>query len=455
MVRTVTPKTDQPAAAPSRPQRRQHLQQIHKTYQNNCESTYTEKIEQLDDQFDYPSHRHYYWSDPQQSILYGTPLYTEASPEQKLALNHLYWVFSYTATAAAEVQTALYNQVTAGVFAQLGGYDTLCDELALETTQEKSHIHAFQKINYQTSKSLLGPRGLEILLKRRSDSPQGHSPLMAPVYKTLRFVTQQMLKEHRHSVSLYLQELESRSKYIPAPTTGFGYLGSGLIAQSLLRFFTFNWGSSPFLASQYYNVRFMANMVLKNREHTVFKYYRTLQKKGEFIPAPTAVSYYHLLDESFHTTLSQVIGRDLYQDFAPPTLYEKYLANLSIYVVQYNALQGLNAGIPGLYLTDDQFFMGFIYKLLQHPLFGMTATDALYWVEQCFCQEHEGLHVAARWHHLLLKEFQRFFGGIAYLWPVNREMRLMAAGGSISPVVPRNQRIFQQFARTIAQNLSA
>jgi hypothetical protein len=454
MVRTAPPKTTQLAPVAELPHRRLHLQQIDKTYANNRASSYTEKIEQLDDQFEYPSHRHHYWSDPQQSILYGTPLYALASEQQKLALNHLYWVFSYTATAAAEVQTALYNQVTAGVFATLGGYGTLCQELELETTQEKSHIHAFQKINYQTAKSLLGPKGLETLLKRRSEQ-QGHSPLSAPIYRTLRFATQQMLRQHRPNTSEYLLELERRSKFIPAPTTGFGYLGSGLMAQSLLRFFTFNWGSSPFLASQYYNVRFMANMVLKNREHRVFKHCRMLQKQGEFIPTPTAVSYYHLLDESFHTTMSQVIGRDLCQDFAPPTVYEKYLANLSIYVVQYNALRGLNAGIPGLYLTDDQFFMGFIYKLLQHPLFGITATDALHWVEQCFCQEHEGLQVAARWHHLLLKEFQRFFGDLAYLWPVNRDMRLMAAGGAIDPVVQRNRRIFKQFSQAIAQDPSA
>ena len=452
MVNTVTPAVGQPAAAD--PQGRQYLKQIHKTYQHNCQSTYTEKIEQLDDQFDYPSHNHAYWSDPQQSILYGTPLYAEASASQKLALNHLYWVFSYTATAAAEVQTALYNQITAGVFANLRGYDTLCQELELETTQEKSHIHAFQKLNYQTANSLLGPKGWETLFKRRTESAPGQFLVASPLYHTLRWVTKGMLRHHRHCYSQYLQTLEHRSQFIPAPTTGFGYLGSGLAAQSLLRFFTFNWGSSPFLASQYYNVRFMANMVLKNREYKVFKYYRSLKKEGKFIPAPTAVSYYHLLDESFHTTLSQVVGRDLYRDLSPPTAYETYVANLSIYVVQYNALRGLNAGIPGLYLTDDQFFMGFIHKLLQHPLFGMTESEALHWVERCFCHEHEGLHVAAQWHHLLLKEFQRFFGRIDYLWPVNREMRLMAAGGAIQPAVQRNVTVFKQLQGVIAQSLT-
>ena len=65
----------------------------------------------------------------------------------------------------------------------------------------------------------------------------------------------------------------------------------------------------------------------------------------------------------------------LYKEFAPPTAYEKFVANLSIYLVQYNALQGLNPAIPGLYLRDEPFVMGFIFKLLQHPLFGMEAPE--------------------------------------------------------------------------------
>lgn len=427
-------------------QGRPYLEYIQKTYDRNCESSYTEKIERLDDQFSYAANRDYYWSEPEQSVLYGTPLYKQASHDQKLALNHLYWAFSYTATAAAEVQTAMFNQVTAGVFETLGGYDTLCQELTLETEQEKSHIHAFNRINQATTSNILGPRVFANLLKRRSPSP---SPLNPTLYKTLRWVAKTMLKRHRAVYSPYLKALEARSSVIPAPTSGFGYLGQGSMSQSLLRFYIFSWGSSPFLASQYYNVRYMANLLLKNREHRIFRHCRKLQQQQAYIPAPTAVSYYHLLDESFHTTMSQVIGQDFYREFAPPTAYEKWIANLSIYLVQYNALRGLSAGIPGLYLADDQFFMGFLYRLLQQPLFGCSAAEALAWIEQCFCQEHEGLHVAAQWHRRLLQEYRRFFEGFAYLWPVNREMRLMASGGDMAQVVANNRKHWRRFAQGV------
>ena len=259
-----------------------------------------------------------------------------------------------------------------------------------------------------------------------------------------------MLKGNRQHYSQYLSNLEQKYKFIPAPTSGFGYLGQGWTSQSMLRFIMFNWGGSPFLASQYYNVRMMANMLLKNREHRIFRYYRKLKQQGAFIPAPTAVSYYHLLDESFHTTMSQVIGRDLYKDFPAPTAYEKFVANLSIYLVQYNALQGLNPAIPGLYLRDEPFVMGFIFKLLQQPLFGMSAPEALDWMERCFCHDHDGLIVAGRWHQKLLKEHRHFFEKIDYLWPVNREMRLMSAGGSIHQSLQRNQACFEQLRATEA-----
>ena len=348
------------------------------------------------------------------------------------------------------MQTALFNQITASVFDNLRGFDTLSQELELETAQEKSHIHAFHRINQTTAKGLLGPKVFEKLLKNGTSPQPGTSPMVKQAYNASRLTAKTMLKGHAQYSSQYLRNLEQKYQFIPAPTSGFGYLGQGWASQTVLRFLMFNWGGSPFLASQYYNVRMMANMLLKNREHRIFRYCRKLKQKGDFIPAPTAVSYYHLLDESFHTTMSQVIGRDLYKELPKPTAYEKFVANLSIYLVQYNALQGLNPAIPGLYLRDEPFVMQFIFKLLQHPLFGMSAPEALDWIERCCCHEHDGLTVAAQWHQQLLKEHCHFFGEIDYLWPVNREMQLMAAGGSIDKALQRNRDRFAQFSRTVA-----
>jgi hypothetical protein len=245
---------------------------------------------------------------------------------------------------------------------------------------------------------------------------------------------------------LYLQELEKKGEFFPVPRQGY----FGIVTPPpLLQFFTFNWGSSPFLACQHYTYRFTGNMVLKNYEYRYCKYYRELEKKGEPIPAPTAVSYYHLLDESFHTTTSQLIGRDLYKDLPKPTAYEKFLANAIAHMMQLNFLNGLCSGIPAVFL-GDAFFMPFYYKLLCSPLFNMSSSEALYWMEKCFCHEHEGFHVGIKYHQRLLQELIRFFSSIDYLWPINRELRLMTSRGSISHALQSNIKAFRQFSSSVA-----
>lgn len=56
---------------------------IELTYRSNSDSDYTEKIQELDRNFDYDDNLNYYWTDPEQSLLYGTPLYEVASSTQK------------------------------------------------------------------------------------------------------------------------------------------------------------------------------------------------------------------------------------------------------------------------------------------------------------------------------------------------------------------------------------
>ena len=440
-------------------------------YQNNVNSDYTEKIEQLDRAFNYADNSGHYWGDPELSIFFGSPLYQEASPSQKLALNHLYWVAEYEQIAAGESGTIIYNQVTSGVFAALGGYDTLCQELELETDQERYHIHAFQKIGHKTKTALLGKpklnrqqlgRTLNSQQKKTNNRqrqplipqfwrefflPQGANASSSQFqYQCLRSLTRLLLYQQRNNYSQYLQQLEAKNEFFPIPTTGYFGIAT---PQPLLQLFTFNWGSSPFLACQHYSYRFTGNMVLKNYEYQYFKHFKELDKKGEFIPAPTAVSYYHLLDESFHTTTSQIVGRDFYQDFPAPNAYEKFLANVIIYVMQLNFLRGLCIGLPAVFMGDP-FYLPFYYKLLRSPVFDFSPQEALHWLEKNLCQEHQGLHSALKYHQQLLKDLRRFFSSLDYLWPSNRELRLMASQGSISRTLETNRQALQKFSQTVA-----
>lgn len=433
-------------------------------YRRNTESDFTEKIAALDKVFDYASNSEHNWGEEELSLLYGTPLYDQASPAQRLALNHLYWTTQYNQTAATEANAVLYNQVTAGVFSNVGGYDSLCQELALETDQERDHIHAFHTIGYKTKRALLGQTGFTASIQGKSvkhnsgklpaakSSNSGfnfgwkRSPLAAFQDPAFRFVTNQvLLREQAQYYSTYLQEFEQKGEPIPAQTTGL--LGQ-LAPRPLLQFFTLNCGTSPFLSCVFYVARFMANMLIKNYEYRYSHYFKTLEHRGEFIPAPVAVSHYHLLDEAFHTTTSQLIAQELYKEFKP-SAYEKFVANATIYRAQSIGLSGLSGGLPAIFRNDDAFILSY-YRLLQSPVFGMSSEDALYWLDRCLCEEHEGFHVTLKYHQRLLTDLRRLFDGIDYLWAVNREMNVMASGGSIAKAIQANRTAFQQFAKTAA-----
>ncbi|MCC5610268.1 hypothetical protein LC612_26815 [Nostoc sp. CHAB 5834] len=431
---------------------KKHFQVIDKTYHNNKESDYTEKIEALGKNFDYSRNGNYFWGNRELSTLYGTPLYEQASQAQKLALNHLYWVGQYQHTASAEANTMLYNQITSGVFAHVGGYETLCQELDFETSQERYHINTFHKIGYKTKIALLGKESLGNPLHKKLNNQTNNNLLSklpelpnkeALQNSTFRFLTKLM---HSGKGDYYSQYLNKKGDSIPTTTGGL----AGLTASpSAFKYLSLNWGSSPFLAAQYYSVRMVANMSLKTYEYHYYKQFRDLDKKGEFIPDPIAVSYYHLLDESFHTTMSQTIAQDVYKDFPNPTVYEKLLSNAVIYLLQRGLLGGLSGALPATF-RDDVNFMPSYYRLLTSPLFNkMSQEDALYWMEKCLCQEHEGFHVNLKYQQTLLNDLKRFFSHLEYLWPVNREMRVMAEGGSIQKAVKRNQIAFKQFASSV------
>ncbi|MGV2826968.1 hypothetical protein [Myxosarcina sp. GI1(2024)] len=426
------------------------LQLIERTYRSNSDSDYTEKIQELDRSFKYSDASNYYWNAPELSLLYGTPLYEQASEAQKIALNHLYWFVMYNFTATSETQTIVYNKITGGVFAKIRGYETIARILDLESEQELSHIHVFRKICYQMLKALLGKEAFKEPLKDKlyQSSYQSWAEKASQYqYYALRFLANRMLKGKEQYYSEHLKELEQKDNFPPAFSTGF--MGEGLAPRALLQFFSFNWGQSPFLASHYYTLRFMANLGLKHTEHSNSKYFKKLKKQGKPIPAPTAIAYYHFLDEAFHTTTSRLMARELYKDFPQPTPYEKFIANLAFYRLQNRIWKGLSAVVPDRHRPDDYPVMSFIYKVLQSPLFGMSSQEALYWMEKSLCQRHRGLEQNVKFHENLCQEFRRTFESIDYLWSVNRDMKAMAAGGKIEPAIGRNKKTFQQFSKLV------
>lgn len=427
-----------------------HFQLIEKTYENNKKSDYTECMEALYKQFKYEEQKDYFWVDPKLSLLYGTPVYEAATEQQKLALNHLFWVSQYKQGADSEVETIAYNDLTADVFAAYG-YDTIAGELEMESAQERVHIRAFRTISYQTTKALFGNGAFKNSAKGKvSKTKRDYTAFSQFKYRTERFLANSMLKgqENFYGSNQYLKRMEEQNGYIPAPTQGF--FGRGLKPE--LQFFNFHWAESPFLASQYYTLRYLANMNFKEPENRHCKYLKSLEKQEKFLPIPTQLSRYHFLDEAFHTTVSLFMARDFPKDLRhKPTAYEKFITNVSVYMAQRNSYSGLSGTVHGYQSGDDESTMLFIYKLLQSPLFGMSHQETLGWMEQCFCQEHEGFHVNAEGHKTLLKDIVKVYDGLDYLWPVNREMRLMTKGGAIERAIKNNIKTFKRFSQKVSQ----
>ena len=243
--------------------------------------------------------------------------------------------------------------------------------------------------------------------------------------------------------------MEKENEQIPIQTTGL--LGQ-VIPKSFSKFVTLNFGTSPFLACVFYATRYLANILLKNYEYRYLQYYRDLAKTEAFIPIPTAISYYHMLDESFHTNISKLIAQDLYKEFTKPTLYEKFMANSILHRSQSLLLGGLSAVMPATF-RNDSLFITPLYQILRSSIFEMSQEEAVDWLEKCLCHEHEGFHLNLKWHQHLLSDLRKAFYPIDYLWTVNRELGVMASANSINKNIISNRQSFAQFKKTIEHDL--
>ncbi|MFM5980914.1 MAG: hypothetical protein ACKO9I_10285 [Sphaerospermopsis kisseleviana] len=424
---------------------------LEKNYGNNLDSDYTEKIQELDRNFKYTSNSNAYWSEPEHSLLYGTPLYEQASLSQKLALNHLHWVLFYKRVADSETELIHYNTITADcLMAANSEYKMLVELLAHETSQERHHIHAFCLVNYKTTKALLGKKALinpvsDEVSVREQKRVQSSNYLSSAANLIAMF----MLKSKKPSETENSRDGKEAKSQVSFPTNGFFNGLSGKSTQPRRQFFSDNWGSYPFLAANFYAVRYMANLGLKNHEFGLHTYYKKLQKNNEFIASPTAISHYHFLDEAFHTTTSLFLGRDFHKYLPKPSRYEKWIANLAILQAQHENLNAISGISTNRFLSDGDAII-FLMKLLQSPVFDMSAQEAMQWIEKCLCQEHQGFHVNLKVHNHLLSDLRKFAKQLDYLWPVNRNMSVMASGGSIKKSIQNNIKAFNEFAHNYA-----
>ncbi|MDX2270501.1 MAG: hypothetical protein NW237_00935 [Cyanobacteriota bacterium] len=380
-----------------------NLKLIENNYRRNISSDYTERMEHLAADFSYADHADVNWLDPEFSLLYGSPIYEQASDSQKRALNHLYWVCFYNYSIGGEVATMVFNQLTCGAFYPLGGYETLCRELDVETSQERTHVEAFRRIGQATEMALLG----ELIFDRPIPS----------------FMDSAMVHPQQGGRAFF-QNILPQAYY-----------------QGISR--------SPFMASQYYTVRGIRNIQLKVKEYQHSQFFQKLEQSDTpaALPAPSAISHYHYLDEAFHTATSQLVSHQLYKDFPKPSLLDRSLSNIGVLGVQ-RTVRHLSAAVPGIF-SEDRTYLPLVDKMLQSPLFGLSASESLRLLQASFCQEHEGFHVGAKYHQRALSDNRKYVDGLDYLWPINRDLRIMASA-SIEKALKLNQQAWQEYTQTRA-----
>lgn len=424
---------------------------LERNYQNNLESDYTEKIEDLYKNFQYERNSQHYWTKPELSLLYGTPLYEQCSEEQKLGLNHLFWALTYHKIVAdSEIEATRYNLITAGSFvAESSSYQSLADMLEHETNQEYIHIKAFHKIASQVYKNTIQKQkaGKPIQNSNANFHPEelSNSQLNNLLAQLSQDSSEKLKLQEAFENNIYVKQLNESKKDICSPTNGFFNGLTGNFSDSVRKLFVTSWGSSPFLACSFFVSRYISNLFLKNFEYKISKHYTALQKHNEFIPEPTSISHYHFLDEAFHTTTSLKLGRDIYKELPKPSEYEKFFTNVLVYAIQSINLGSLSGVLPNR-LMPDAYVMPLIHKVLTSALFDMSNEDALYWMEKCLCSEHNGFYMNKTFHGQMFLDMHRFADGLDYLWPVNKEMELVNLGGSVPQAVANNTQAFRQFS---------
>ncbi len=368
-------------------------------YQRNHDQDQTAAIDAAAAAFRYDHCKDEYWNPEEFSLLYGTPLWEQASASQRIVLNHLYWVAYYSQIVSAEIATILFNQTSAaGLYAQ-EDFRLVCDMLDLESAQERAHINAFRTIGGQVEAALFGKRIFTYLMR-------------GPFTETMIFADTNALKRWWKQIQLKC----------------FGLLSS----------------DNTFLACQYFTVRGVRTLNGKLVQHKLSAYYQK-HPDPKNAPIPSQISYYHFLDESFHFNSSTILAHDVVNCLKPPTLFEKTVANLGLKGCQRDHYH-FSAAINGIFWYDPALYQA-IYEVLRSPIFAMSDREAQEMMVTCFTQESEGLHRSYQTHQEAMASYKVYVDKLNYVWKSNREMSLMGAN-SLPKYLATQKQAMQKFLAT-------
>ncbi|WP_427158477.1 P-aminobenzoate N-oxygenase AurF [Aliinostoc sp. HNIBRCY26] len=362
----------------------------------NKQQDHTAVMDETAAKFHYEDCKNEYWNPEEFSLLYGTSLWEQSTPSQKIILNHLYWVAYYSQIVSAEIATIYFNQTSAvGLYAQ-EDFRLICDTLDLESSQERAHINAFRTIAKQVEQALFG----KLIFTY---------PMRGPFTETMVYADTNALKTWWKKIQLQY----------------FGLISA----------------NNTFLACQYFTVRGVRTLNGKLVQHKLSNYYQK-HPQPEVAPIPAKISYYHFLDESFHFNSSTIISHDVINFLPAPTAFERLVANLGVLGCQRDHFH-FSAAMNGIFWYDPALYNK-IYYVLRSPIFDMGDAEAKEMMRRCFTEESEGLNRSFSTHQEAMESYKVYVEKLGYLWRRNREMSLMG-GNSISRCLAMQKREFSRF----------
>jgi hypothetical protein len=362
----------------------------------NVENDHSRLIDDAAARFSYAACRDEYWNPESYSLLWGTPVWEQATAAQRVVLNQLYWVAYYAQIISAEIATIFLNQVAAAGLYTLEDFRLVCDNLDLETKQERAHINAFKKIGEEVEHTLFGER----------------------------LFTYPMRSLYEHTM-VFADNSAAKAFWRRLQIQAFSLLSS----------------NNAFLGSQYLLVRGLRTLNGKLIQHQLGMYYRQHPDRDN-APIPSAISYWHFMDESYHFNTSRLVGLEVPRSLPAPTAFERWVINRGVAGCQRDHYH-YSVVVSGIFWYDPATFP-VIYKLFRSPVFGMDRKQALHMLQRCFASESEGLASAAKIHGTAADSYRVFVEPVSWLNAANRDMRLMRAN-AVDRYLARNRQALGQF----------
>lgn len=367
----------------------------------NAELDHTGAIDAAARDFVYADCRDVYWNPETYSLLWGTPVWDQATPAQRVVLNQLYWVAYYAQIVSAEIATIFLNQVAAAGLYALEDFRLVCDNLDLESRQERAHINAFKTIGEAVEHELFGERLFTYPMRSVFDHTMIHADTSA-----------------------------ARNFWRRMQIRGFLVMASG----------------NAFLASQYLLIRGLRTLNGKLVQHQLSRHYLDLDETArETAPIPSRINYYHFMDESFHFNTSRVVGLEVPRSIAPPSRPERWIVDRAVRGCQDDHANA-SVVVNGIFWYDPATFRT-VYKLLRSTIFGMDHGEALAMLDACFGRESDGLHAALRTHATAADSYAAFVEPVAWLAADNRDMRHMKRNDT-ARYLRNNRAALQRFRRS-------